>query len=47
MFEPSNFYIDDGLESVGTSLTDISDETPEETSYRKLAEESWRKYLNL
>ena len=47
MFEPSNFYIDDGLESVGTSLVDISDETPEETSYRRLAEESWRKYLNL
>ena len=47
MFEPTNFYIDDGLEDIGTSLVDLSDETPEETSYRRLAEESWRKYLNL
>ena len=47
MLEPTTFFIDDGLEpsNVGTSLAELLDDTPEEASYRRLAEESWRKYL--
>ena len=46
MSEPITYYIDDGFEpsNSGTSLVDISDETPEETALRILAEESWRRY---
>ena len=46
MSEPVTYYIDDGFEpsNSGTSLGDISDETPEETALRILAEESWQRY---
>ena len=45
MSEPGTFFIDDELEpqNSGTSLIDTV-ETPEETFFRTLAEESWQKY---
>ena len=47
MSEPvETYFLDDGFEpsNSGTSLVDISDETPEETALRILAEESWQRY---